>query len=268
MEFSLKTLVSVTAIASSVLLSACSGDKDSTVLKVGAMAGPEAEVIEIAKRIAKEKYNLDIEIVTFTDYVTPNRALEEGSIDVNAFQHKPYLDAQIEQRGYDITAVANTFVYPIAAYSTSIKHVDELKEGNKIAIPNDPTNLGRSLLLLEQQGIIALKAGVGIKATELDITANPFGIEIVKLEAALLARNLQDVTLAVINTTFATKIGLSPTKDGVFVEDKESPYVNLIVARNDNKDSEQVKQFIAAFQTQEVYDEANKLFNNAIVKGW
>lgn len=268
MEFSLKKLVSVTAIASSVLLSACSGDKDSNVLKVGAMAGPEAEVIEIVKTIAKDKYNLDIEIVTFTDYVTPNRALEEGSIDVNAFQHKPYLDAQIEQRGYDITAVASTFVYPIAAYSTSIKHIDELKEGNKIAVPNDPTNLGRSLLLLEQQGIITLKAGAGINATELDITANPFGIEIIKLEAALLARNLQDVTLAVINTTFATKIGLSPTKDGIFVENKESPYVNLIVARNDNKDSEQVKQFIAAFQTQEVYDKANKLFNNAVVKGW
>ncbi|WP_392340841.1 methionine ABC transporter substrate-binding lipoprotein MetQ [Moritella marina] len=268
MEFSLKKLVSVTAIASSVLLSACSGDKDSTVLKVGAMAGPEAEVVEIAKNIAKEKYNLDIEIVTFTDYVTPNRALEEGSIDVNAFQHKPYLDAQIEQRGYDITAVANTFVYPIAAYSTSIKTVDELKDGDKVAVPNDPTNLGRSLLLLEQQGIIALKPGIGIKATELDITANPFGVEIVKLEAALLARNLQDVTIAVINTTFATKIGLSPTKDGIFVENKESPYVNLIVARNDNKDSEKVKQFITAFQTQEVYDEAKKLFNNAIVKGW
>lgn len=268
MKFSLKKLATTAVIASSILLTACGSKEDSTTLKVGAMAGPEADIVKIAQSIAKEKYNLDVEVITFTDYVTPNRALEESSIDINAFQHKPYLDAQIAERGYKIIAVGNTFVYPIAAYSSSIKSVDELKQGDKIAVPNDPTNLGRSLMLLEKQGIITLKSGVGIKSTELDITANPYGIEIVKLEAALLARNLQDVALAVINTTFATKIGLSPTKDGVFIEDKESPYVNLIVSREDNKDSEQVKQFIAAFQTEEVYEEAQKLFNGAIVKGW
>ena len=268
MKFSLKKIATITTVASSLLLTACGSNEESTTLKVGAMAGPEADVVKIAQAVAKEKYNLDVEVITFTDYVTPNRALEEKSIDVNAFQHRPYLDAEIAQRGYDITAVANTFVYPIAAYSKTIKSVDELKQGNKIAVPNDPTNLGRSLMLLEQQGIISLKPGVGIKSTELDITANPYGVEIVKLEAALLARNLEDVSLAVINTTFATKIGLSPTKDGVFVEDKESPYVNLIVSRIENQDDEKVQQFIAAFQTEAVYQEAQKLFNDAIVKGW
>lgn len=268
MKFSLKKLATITTIASTLLLTACGGNDKPSALKVGAMAGPEAEVVKIAQAIAKKKYNLDVEVITFTDYVTPNRALEEKSIDVNAFQHRPYLDAQIEQRGYKITAVGNTFVYPIAAYSSSIKTVDELKQGDKVAVPNDPTNLGRSLMLLEKQGIITLKSGVGIKSTELDIIANPYQIEIVKLEAALLARSLDDVALAVINTTFATKIGLSPTSDGVFVEDKESPYVNLIVSRESNKDSEQVKQFIASFQTEEVYNEAQKLFSGAIVKGW
>ncbi|MFT5880985.1 MAG: D-methionine transport system substrate-binding protein [Moritella sp.] len=268
MKLSLKKLVSITALTSSLLLTACSDSNETTVLKVGAIAGPESEVVEIAKMIAKQKYNLDVEVITFTDYVSPNRALAEGSIDINAFQHKPYLDAQIEQRGYEITAVANTFVYPISAYSKSIKSVDELKEGNKIAVPNDPTNLGRSLLLLEKQGIITLKSGVGIHATELDITANPYGIEIIKLEAPLLARSLEDVTLAVINTTFAAKLDLTSTSNVIFVEDKESPYVNIIVSRIENKDSEQVQQFIAAFQTQEVYQKAQKLFKDSVVKGW
>ncbi len=268
MKLSLKKLVTITVLASSALLTACSDNNEPTALKVGAMAGPEAEVVAIAKSIAKQKYNLDVEVITFTDYVSPNRALAEGSIDINAFQHKPYLDAQIEQRGYEITAVANTFVYPISAYSTSIKSIDELKEGSKIAVSNDPSNLGRSLLLLEKQGIIALKAGVGINATELDITANPYNVDIVKLEAPLLVANLEDVALAIINNTFAAKINITPKPAIIFVEDKESPYVNLIVSRIENKDSEQVKQFIAAFQTQEVYQEAQKRFNDAVVKGW
>lgn len=268
MKKTLKKITAVTTIASSLLLTACGGAPESNVLKIGAMAGPEAEIVEVAKNIAKQKYNLDVEVITFTDYVSPNRALAEGSIDINAFQHKPYLDAQIEQRGYDITAVANTFVYPIAAYSNSIKSIDELVEGSKIAVPNDPTNLGRSLLLLEQQGIIALKAGAGINATELDIIANPYDVEIIKLEAPLLTRSLDDVALAVINTTYASKFGLSPTKNGVFVEDKNSPYINLIVARDDNKDAKKVQQFIQSFQTEEVYQAAQKLFDNAVVKGW
>lgn len=193
--------------------------------------------------MAKEKYGLDVELVTFNDYVLPNEALSKGDIDVNAFQHKPYLDQQIKDRGYKLVAVGNTFVYPIAGYSKKIKSLDELQPGSQIAVPNDPTNLGRSLLLLQQVGLIKLKDGVGLLPTSLDIVENPKNLKIVELEAPQLPRSTDDaqIALAVINTTYASQIGLTPAKDGIFVEGKESPYVNLIVAREDNKDAENVK---------------------------
>jgi len=221
-------------------------------------------------KVAKEKYGLDVELVTFNDYVLPNEALSKGDIDVNAFQHKPYLDQQIKDRGYKLAVVANTFVYPIAGYSKKIKSLDELQNGSQVAIPNDPTNLGRSLLLLQKVGLIKLKDGVGLLPTSLDITENPKNLKIVELEAPQLPRSLDDqqIALAVINTTYASQIGLTPAKDGIFVEDKDSPYVNLIVSREDNKDAENVKKFVQAYQSDEVSEAANKIFNGGAVKGW
>jgi D-methionine transport system substrate-binding protein len=207
-------------------------------------------------------------LVTFTDYVTPNAALDDGSVDMNAFQHKPYLDQQIADRGYKLAIAGNTFVYPIAAYSNKIKSVDELKEGDRIAVPNDPTNLGRSLLLLQAQGIITLTDNVDLKATVRDIVQNPKNIEIVELEAAQLPRALDDVTLAIINNTFASQLNLTPQHDGIFVEDKESPYVNLIVAREDNVNSENVQHFVKAYQSEDVYNKAQEIFKGSVVKGW
>lgn len=176
------------------------------------MAGAEAQVAEVAAKVAKEKYNLDVELVTFTDYVTPNAALDDGSIDANAFQHKPYLDKQIADRGYKLAIVGNTFVYPIAGYSKQIKSVDELQDGARIAVPNDPTNLGRSLLLLQQQGLLKLREDVGLLATVRDIVENPKKLEILELDAAQLPRSLDDVALSIINTTYASSINLTPEK--------------------------------------------------------
>ncbi|KJQ10081.1 DL-methionine transporter substrate-binding subunit, partial [Enterobacter hormaechei] len=234
------------------------------------IVGAEQQVAEAAQKIAKEKYGLDVELVTFNDYVLPNEALSKGDIDANAFQHKPYLDQQIKDRGYKLVAVGNTFVYPIAGYSKKIKSLDELQPGSQVAVPNDPTNLGRSLLLLQKVGLIKLKEGVGLLPTVLDVTENPKNLKIVELEAPQLPRSLDDaqIALAVINTTYASQIGLTPAKDGIFVEDKDSPYVNLIVTREDNKDAENVKKFIQAYQSEEVYQEANKVFNGGAVKGW
>ena len=218
----------------------------------------------------KDKYGLDVELVTFNDYVLPNEALSKGDIDVNAFQHKPYLDQQIKDRGYKLVPVGNSFVYPIAGYSKKIKSLDELQNGAQVAIPNDPTNLGRSLLLLQKVGLIKLKDGVGLLPTSLDIVENPKNLKIVELEAPQLPRSLDDqqIALAVINTTYASQIGLTPAKDGIFVEDKDSPYVNLIVSREDNKDAENVKKFVQAYQSDEVAEAANKIFNGGAVKGW
>ncbi|KOO02556.1 MetQ/NlpA family lipoprotein [Vibrio nereis] len=269
MKFNLKGLLTIAAAASALVLSGC-GEKevDTSKIKVGVMAGAEAQVAEVAAKVAKDKYGLDVQLVTFTDYVTPNAALDDGSIDINAFQHKPYLDQQVEDRGYKLTIAGNTFVYPIAGYSKQVKSVDEIKEGDRIAVPNDPTNLGRSLILLEQQGLIKLRDGVGLLATVRDVVENPKNITIVELEAAQLPRSLDDVALSIINTTYASSINLTPQKDGVFVEDKESPYVNLIVAREDNVQAENVQNFVKSYQTDDVYNAASEIFKGGVVKGW
>ncbi|MGX4823571.1 methionine ABC transporter substrate-binding lipoprotein MetQ [Enterobacter hormaechei] len=271
MAFKFKTFAAVGALIGSLALVGCGQDeKDPNHIKVGVIVGAEQQVAEAAQKIAKEKYGLDVELVTFNDYVLPNEALSKGDIDANAFQHKPYLDQQIKDRGYKLVAVGNTFVYPIAGYSKKIKSLDELQPGSQVAVPNDPTNLGRSLLLLQKVGLIKLKEGVGLLPTVLDVTENPKNLKIVELEAPQLPRSLDDaqIALAVINTTYASQIGLTPAKDGIFVEDKDSPYVNLIVTREDNKDAENVKKFIQAYQSEEVYQEANKVFNGGAVKGW
>jgi len=271
MSFKFKTLAAVGALIGSLALVGCGQEeKDPNHIKVGVIVGAEQQVAEIAQKVAKEKYGLDVELVTFNDYVLPNEALSKGDIDLNAFQHKPYLDQQIKDRGYKLTAVGNSFVYPIAGYSKKIKSLDELKDGAQVAIPNDPTNLGRTLLLLQQQNLIKLKDGVGLLPTALDIVENPKKLKLVELEAPQLPRSLDDqqIALAVINTTYASQIGLTPAKDGIFVEDKDSPYVNLLVAREDNKDAENVKKFVQAYQSDEVNDAANKIFNGGAVKGW
>ena len=150
----------------------------------------------------------------------------------------------------------------------SIKNLSELKTAAQVAVPNDPTNLGRALLLLEKQGLIKLKKDAGLSATVLDIVENSKQLKIVELEAAQLPRSLEDVDLAVINTVYASQIDLLPTRDGLFVEDKQSPYVNLIVAREENQNEQKVKQFVQAYQSDEVYNAAAELFNGGVVKGW
>lgn len=239
-------------------------------LKVGIFAGKEYEVAEVAVKIAKEKFNLDVELIEFNDGVIPNEALDSGDIDLNAFQHQPYLDEQIQTRGYKLVTVGNSFVYPLAAYSNKITSIDQLQEGSTITLPNDATNLGRALLLLEKQGLIQVNDAAGLNPTVLDVTENPKNFNLVELEAPLLARSLDDDTvgLSVINSNGASVAGLTPTKDGLFMEDKESVYVNIIVAREDNKDDLAVKQFIEAYQTEPVYQKAHELFDGAVIKGW
>lgn len=271
MSLKFKSIAAIGALIGTLALAGCGQDeKDPNHIKVGVIVGAEQQVAEVAQKVAKEKYGLDVELVTFNDYVLPNEALSKGDIDLNAFQHKPYLDQQIKDRGYKLVAVGNTFVYPIAAYSKKIKSLSELQDGAQIALPNDPTNLGRSLLLLQKQGLIKLKDGVGLLPTSLDVVENPKNLKLVELEAPQLPRSLDDqqITLAIINTTYASQIGLTPAKDGLFVEDKDSPYVNLLVAREDNKDAENVKKFLQAYQTDEVNEAANKIFNGGAVKGW
>ncbi len=264
----MKQLLKISFITAA-LCTASSAFAQNGHLTVGVISGPELTVAEEAQKIAKEKYNLDVELVPFMDYVTPNAALANKLIDANAYQHKPYLDKQKKDRGYnDFVIVGNTFVYPIAAYSQKIKNLSDLKNGATVAIPNDPTNQGRALLLLQQAGLIKLADPKSLTQTDLDIVENPKNLEIQTLDANLIARTLSQVDLAVINSTFASQNNLYPTRDAILVEDKDSPYVNIIVAREDNQADPDLINFIKAFNTEEVYKKAQAEFQNAVVKGW
>ena len=260
-----------TLTAGLLLFYSCNSSKkdDPNYIKVGITSGPEQQIAETAKKVAKEKYNLEVELVSFNDYVVPNEALNNGDIDANAFQHVPYLNEQSKQRGYKLAVVGNTFVYPIVGYSKKIENIRELQNGSTIAIPNDPTNGGRSLLLLQKNGLLKLKEGIGLLPKVTDIIANPKQLKILEIEAPQLPRVLDDkeVVLAIINNNFAAQ-GLDTGKFGILKEDKDSPYVNVIVAREDNKNSEKVKNFLKAYQSDEVVRKAEEIFKGGAVKGW
>lgn len=254
-------------------LSACgrkNQPNNSNHIKVGVESGPEFKVAQAAQKVAKEKYGLDVELIQFNDYVMPNEALSQGDIDLNVFQNKPFLDVQAKQRGYKFAILGNTFVYPLAGYSKKIKTIADLKEGSTIIIPNDATNSGRALLLLQKANLLKLKDGVGLLPTVNDIVANPKNLKIVELEAPQLPRALDDqkVTIAIINNTFAGPAGLVAKRDGLFIEDEKSPYVNIIVARDDNKDQDNVKKFVKSYQSPEVAEAAEVAFKGGAIKGW
>lgn len=238
-------------------------------IKVGIETGPEYTVAETAKKVAKEKYGLEVELVQFNDYVIPNTALNDGDIDANAIQHKPFLENLIKQRNYKLVAVANTFIYPLAGYSKKIKSITDLAAGSTIVIPNDATNGGRALLLLQKYNLIQLKDNKSLVPKVTDIVKNPKNLHILELEAPQLPKVLDDnqVSVAIINNTFTAKAGLS-LQDAIMVEDKDSPYVNIIVTREDNKNAENVKKFIQAYQSEEVIKTANKEFKGGAIKGW
>lgn len=271
MTFTLKKLAAALAVTSALLLTACGPtEQDNHHIKVGISSGIDQAMWAVVQKVAKQKYDLDVEVVTFNDYVLPNEALNNGDLDINSFQHKPYLEKQIQERGYKLVAVGNTFVYPIAGYSKKISSLSQLADGAQVAVPNDPTNLGRSLLLLQKQGLIVLKEGVGLLPTSLDIVSNPKNLKIVEIEAPQLPRALDDkqIALAIINTNYSSQIGLSPAKDGLFVEDKNSPYVNIFASRVDNQNSENVKNLVKAYQTDEVAASAAEIYKGDAVKGW
>jgi len=273
----MKFKTKLTAISSIILIYSfsfgCGGrnkSSDPNRLIVGVESGPEFKIAQVAQMIAKEKYGLDVELVAFNDYVMPNEALSQGDIDINVYQNKPYLDVQAAQRGYKFVIMGNTFVYPLAGYSKKIKNISKLQDGSTIIIPNDPTNSGRSLLLLQTSGLLKLKPNVGLLPTVNDIVSNPKNIKILEMEAPQLPRALDDanVTIAIINATFATPIGLIPARDGLFMESSHSPYVNCIVARDDEKGEDKIKKFVKAYESDEVNQAAQVEFKGGAIKGW
>ena len=199
-----------------------------------------------------KKEGITLEVKEFTDYVTPNEAVESGDIDANYFQHIPYLDSFNKEKGFHLVNAAGIHVEPFALYSNKVTSLADIKDGSKIAIPNDPTNEGRALLLLQEAGLITLDPKAGITATVQDITSNPLKLKFSEIEAASLPRVLADVDAAVINGNYAIPAGLSASKDGLFVEGSSSPYVNIICVKAGNENTPAIKALVKALQTEKV----------------
>lgn len=228
-----------------------SNEDAAEVITIGVSPEPHGKIVELIKDDL-EKEGIQIEIVEFTDYVTPNRALADGDLDANFFQHEPYLKDFIEENNLDLISIGAVHLEPMGLYSTKYKSIDEIEDGAEIAIPNDATNGGRALLLLEKAGLIKLDDDAGILATEKDIVDNPKNLKFTPLEAAQLPRVLNDLDGAVINGNFALEAGLIPTKDAILLEDKDSPYANIVAVRSEEKDEEKFKKLMKALQSDEV----------------
>lgn len=240
-------------------------DENVSKIKVGVTAGPHEEILEQVKEILKEE-GIEVEVVTFTDYVQPNIQLSEGAIDANSFQHQPFFDNFVKERGItNLTTIGKTMIFPMGIYSNKIRDLNELQEGGTVSIPNDATNEGRALLLLQSAGVIKLKDEAGITATPLDITENPKNIKIVEIDAAQAVRSLEDVDAAAINTNYAVEMGLNPVEDSIYIEDLSSPYANVIAVRKEDADKEIFKKLLEAYHDPRVKEFVDEKYRGSVV---
>lgn len=237
-------------------------------LVIGVTSGPHAQITEAAKKVA-EKEGLPVKIVEFNDFIQPNAALDHGELDINIYQHKPFLDAQNKARGYHIVPVAKAVLQLMGVYSKQYKALKDLPVGAKVAIPNDPSNGARALLVLQSAGLITLKAGVTTTASVFDIADNPKKIKVVEIDAAQIVHSLNDVDAAAINSNYALQAGLNPAKDTIFLEPKNADFaVILIAARENNKNDPRIARFIKAYQSDEVKAFIEKTFPGAYFPAW
>jgi D-methionine transport system substrate-binding protein len=257
----------------SLAAAGCSSDKKSpqapepakkTVLKVGATAVPHAEILRAIKPTL-EKEGVQIEIIEFSDYVRPNVALADKELDANFFQHVPYLTKFATERKLPLISAAAVHIEPMGVYSKKVKNLNELTQGAAIAIPNDPTNSGRALAVLEKAGLLKLKAGVGVNGTVQDIAENPKGLKIRELDAAQLPRALEDVAAAVINTNYALEAKLVPSKDALAIESKDSPYANILAVRKGDETRPEIQKLVKVLTSEEVKKFINEQYKGAIV---
>ena len=236
-------------------------------LKVGATPVPHAEILEAIKpELSKE--GIDLKIVEFTDYVTPNLALNDGELDANFFQHYPYLQKFAEERKLNLVSAGAIHVEPLGLFSEKHKSLDELKKGATVAIPNDPSNGGRALILLHNNGIIKLADPTNLYSTEFDIAENPKKLKFKSLEAAQLPRVLKDVDFAVINGNYAMEANLNPTKDALVLEGKESPYANIVAVRGKDLEKAEIKTLIKVLQSEKVANFIEEKYNGSVVKAF
>ncbi|MGY1454914.1 MetQ/NlpA family ABC transporter substrate-binding protein [Streptomyces sp. SS8] len=266
----------VTATAALALsLAACGTDSDPAAsggpgnadapLTVAASPTPHADILGFVRDNLAEKAGLKLEIREFTDYVLPNTATENGEVDANYFQHKPYLDDVNAKQGTHLVPVTGVHLEPLGLYSSTLKKASELGAGDTVAVPNDTTNEGRALKLLDDHGLIELKDGAGQDATLADI-ADAKGLEFKELEAAALPRSLDDVDAAVVNGNYAIEAGLKPAEDALALEEAEgNPYVNLLVVKEGNEDDPRVRKLADLLASQKVADFIEKKYRGSVV---
>lgn len=261
-----KTITFVLIVLLAVgLLAGCGGKgADSSKIVIGVSPDPHSKLVEFVVDELKEE-GIEIEIKEFTDYVLPNTALDDGDLDANFFQHLPYLEDFIEKQGVKLASIGGVHVEPMALYSEEVTSIDQLEDGAEIAIPNDAVNGGRALILLQENGLIKLAENAGLSATEKDIIENPKNLKITALEAALLPKVLDDVTAAIINGNYALEAGFNPVKDGIIVEDANSPYVNILVVREGEEDQDKYKKLLEALNSAEMKRFIEETYDGAIV---
>jgi len=260
----LKKSIGVILLGLLLILAACGSDKDSKVVKVGTSTA-ESTTWNLVKELA-EKEDIQIEVIKIDDYVQPNLALADGEIDINAFQTVVYFDSFIEDRDLDLTAIGTTNIWPMGIYSKEINDLDELEDGSQVAVPNDPTNLGRALLLLEKAELITLEEGFDGTGGVENIVDNPKNLDVTPVDSGQTARSLDDVTLALINSDKAIGAGFNPTNDPVFREDENNKaYVNIIAAQTDRKDDEVLNKIVEIYHTDEVKEFIEQEFEGAAV---
>ncbi|MDR1298335.1 MAG: MetQ/NlpA family ABC transporter substrate-binding protein [Deltaproteobacteria bacterium] len=233
-------------------------------ITVGTTSGADVEILEKAQEVAKAR-GLDVKIVEFSDYVLPNKALVDGDIDLNSFQHIPFLDEFNANTGANLVSIGVTYISPIAFYSDKLKKLDELKDGDTVVIPNDPTNGGRSLLLLQKAGFVKVKPEAGLNPSPLDVVENRLNLKIVEVEASQTPQARADAAVVAINNTFAEAAGLNAVDNSIYMEDFDSPYANIIVARPADKDNPAYKTFVESYQSPEVAQFILERFKGATV---
>lgn len=251
----------------SVLLSGCQSQHDPKQIYIGTISGPETELMKTVAKVAERDAGLRLKIIEFSDYNLPNAALNDGSLDANLFQHQSYLTEEIHNKHYHLTPLAKVFIYPMGIYSNKIKHLTELKQHAIIAIPNDPSNEARALLLLNKAGLITLTRRQGTAITPQTILSNPKQLQIKELDAAQLTRVLDDVDCAVINSNYAILAHLY-TQQALVSEDKNSWYANLLVVRSEDKNNPKFIGLIKALHSPEVIANAEKLFQGEAIPAW
>ena len=248
---SIIVLLALTSVFASGSSETKSTSSTTTKLVVGATPEPHATLLNLVVDDLKAQ-GIELEVKEFTDYVTPNDAVEYGEIDANYFQHIPYLESFNTEHGYHLVNAGGIHIEPIALYSAKYSSLDQIPDGATIAIPNDPTNEGRALLLLQSAGLITLKEGAGLEAVPLDIVSNTKSLKFTEIEAATLPRVLSDVDAAIINGNYAIPAGLIATRDGLYVEGADSPYVNVIAVKEGNENNPAVLALVEALKSDEV----------------